>query len=99
MVKRQGWPHLSQFDGAVELYTIHDRPTDYPDHFVVRRLFIQGVDFTVFDVVPRIGDTLEEAREYIPEGFVRMGRRYGDDAFILETWMEPRIADALWTDA
>lgn len=77
-------------DGIVEMtvFAIHDHPLDYPDGFVVRRHWVlRGQAEPVSDVVPRFAKTLEEARAWIPRGFVRMARMQGDDLSICETWI------------
>jgi hypothetical protein len=77
-------------DGIVEMtvFAIHDHPLDYPDGFVVRRHWVlRGQADPVVDVVPRFAKTLEEARAWIPQGFVRMTRMQADDLSIYETWI------------
>lgn len=77
-------------DGIVQQtgFAIYDHPLDYPDGFVVRRWWVlMGPTDPVQDVVPRFAKTLEEARAWIPRGFVRLQRMPGDDLSILETWI------------
>jgi len=81
------WVPLPDLEDAVELFVIYDHPLDFPEHFVVRRWFVVGVDQCLPDYVPRIAGTLEDARGYVPDGLVHMVRRRGEDAFIIETWM------------
>lgn len=40
----------------------------------------------VLDVVPRLANTLDEARSLVPLGLYRQPRQEGDDPFIVETW-------------
>lgn len=74
---------------GIVMWTIYDRPKDYPDKFVVRA-------WTVYDgnPVPVPGakvytaDTLEEARKFVPAGLVRFAKHpTHDDPVIVETWL------------
>ena len=83
------WPPLDGInpDDSLTMWTIHDRPLDYPDAFVVRRCFIvRGVGEPLFDVVPRLASSLAEARDFVPHGLFCQPRQEGDDPFIVETW-------------
>lgn len=67
-------------------WTIYERPSDYPDNFVVRAWYIfpgKAVPARMAIVV----DSLEEAREMIPEGCVCLGRAPTDDEAIVEVWL------------
>jgi hypothetical protein len=69
------------------MHIIYDHPRDYPDHFVVRRWFI---DFKGVSAERRplcVCETLEQARKSIPMGCVCFKRNAGDDPVIVETWM------------
>jgi hypothetical protein len=67
------------------LYTIYDKPEDYPRHFVVRSW---NADKTGVEAGPcQLADTLEGARALVPVGMVNLGRVEGDDAKIVETWI------------
>lgn len=67
-------------------WTIYKKPKDYPNNFVVRRHRITPghseptADFALFE-------TLEDAREHIPDGCMNLGRFPEDDPVIAETWM------------
>jgi hypothetical protein len=77
-------------DGIVQQtgFAIYDHPLDYPEGFVVRRWWvIRGNPDPVPDVVPRFAKNIEEARAWIPQGFVRLERMPGDDLSIFETWI------------
>jgi hypothetical protein len=81
------------------MWTIYDHPLDFPEAFVVRRCFVvprevpasvglrnTGEFSPVFDVVPRLGKTLAEARSFVPRGLYRQPRAEADDPAIVETW-------------
>lgn len=71
---------------AFSIYTVYNRPKDYPSGYVLRR----------FEVVQRgsgltqdtwFAPTLEEIRQFVPVGLVRMLRDEMDDPVIVETWI------------
>ena len=73
----------------ISVYTIFDKPTDFPDDFVCRRFESLG------EPEPRVipcevvgtGKTLEEVRKCVPAGLHRLDRTPGDDPNIVETWI------------
>jgi len=76
------------------MYTIYGHPSDHPDHFVVRGSTVQpGAgpnrqgSTIVQDTDCQLADTLEAARELIPdEGLYCLERLPEDDPVILEVW-------------
>jgi hypothetical protein len=65
------------------LWTIYDRPSDYPDSFVARKFI---VDRPTDEVIVR--DTLAEVREAIgSRALVRIERSPSDDPKIVEVWL------------
>lgn len=90
------WPALEGIpEGALQLFVIFDRPLDFPNHYVVRRQFGvwwaegmpgTGADGVAMDVVPRLANSLAEARALVPHGLYRQPRQEGDDPFIVECW-------------
>jgi hypothetical protein len=72
----------------LNVYTVYERPDDYPRSFVVRRTVIAPGGVSVPDEVPlAIADTLREAREAIPQGCFRLDRDPLDAPAILEVWL------------
>jgi hypothetical protein len=73
----------------LEMFTVYERPRDYPDKFVVRRWWIgkelgkPTPDADWFYVA----DTLEEVRARVPAHCVRMERHPSDDLRIVEVWI------------
>lgn len=71
---------------VLPMWTIYERPTDYPDGFVVRRC-VASKDGVVHDLEAQYAPTLEEARKHIPPGLYNLGRQPDDDAVIVEVWI------------
>jgi hypothetical protein len=64
------------------LWTIYDRPSDYPESFVARKFIVSPTD----EVIVR--DTLAEVREAIgSRALVRIERSPLDDPKIVEVWL------------
>ncbi len=68
------------------MFTIYQRPSDYPDHYVVRKWF-SGPGEARPDATVRLASSLEEARGMVPCECVRLERHQDDDAVIVETWI------------
>ena len=64
-----------------ECWAIYDHPSDFPDHWVVRR-WVSGVP----DAVGRGYLTLDAARASLPEGLENLGTEPGEDPVIAEVW-------------
>ena len=80
------WAELEGHEGSFALFTIYEHPLDYPRHYVVRRWFVEAGK-EVADIVPRIADTLEEVRVFVPDGRVRTLPRSTDDPTVVEVWL------------
>lgn len=61
-------------------WAIYDHPSDYPNHFVVRRW-----EWMTPDEGCQLYDTLEDARAAIPPGLVCIVGN--SDPVIIETWI------------
>lgn len=75
-------------EDALYLFAIYDKPTDFPESFVVRRWAV-----TPMHPEPQpdpepwgVCATLEHARQRIPAGLVRMHRMADDAPSVVETW-------------
>jgi hypothetical protein len=79
--------------GCLALYTIFQRPTDFPDHYVVRRFYlIRGEIEPSPDPIGCLCKSLEEARRQVPERInhshrANLFREATDDPQIVETWI------------
>lgn len=72
-------------DGELGLWTIYERPRDYPNGYVARLWKLGTPTNTVLH-----GDTLEEVRFLLDKcypGLVRIPRSPRDDPQIVETWL------------
>lgn len=72
--------------GALSMYVICDHPSDYPEYFTVRRLWMEGGKITHAQHCD-LAKTLEEARAFLPPGGVNIGREPHDDPVIVESWV------------
>lgn len=66
----------------LDIWTVYDHPSDYPQHFVVRRWELaHPKEHYLFAA-------LEQAREFLSaKALVRLGRFEQDDSAIIETWL------------
>lgn len=71
--------------GETCIWTIYDRPLDYPEHIVMRRWYVSG-DKTRPGPC-EIFDTVQEARSRLPLGLTNLRRRAEDDKTIIESWV------------
>lgn len=72
----------------LEQYVIYDKPTDFPEWFVVRKFTIGAGSVTAAGAV-WICESLDEARDIIAHeapGLVRLARSPDDDPVIVEVW-------------
>lgn len=73
----------------LQLYVVYDHPSDFPDHYVVRRMLIKDGE-TAFDQKYFFqSDNLDTIRHHLvfELGLVRMERDVNDDPVILETYV------------
>jgi hypothetical protein len=71
---------------ALSMWTVYERPRDYPDQCVARRCEIgpEGVKMTN-DMF--VADTVDELRALLPSGLFCMPRHATDDPVIVEVWL------------
>lgn len=67
------------------MFTIYEKPKDHPNGFMVRAWRVESKDPTPLEAT-RV-DTLEEARQLIPAGMVKIPRDPSDDPVIVESWI------------
>lgn len=78
-------PDWTKFDfGGLRLpvLVVYQRPTDFPDKFVVRLFDLQTATEHC-----TIHDSYEQARNAIPRRFAVIARHPNDEPQILETWV------------
>jgi hypothetical protein len=71
--------------GALILWTIYERPRDFPEGYVLRSWRTTG-EWQVPGEASYFGD-LEAARAAVPAGLFRLPRQDDDDPAVLETWL------------
>jgi hypothetical protein len=72
--------------GELHIWTVYERPRDYPNSFVARLHIVSEGKTGPTDTVI-IGPTLESVRKQIPQGLVRMDRFPMDEPQIVEVWL------------
>jgi hypothetical protein len=73
---------------ALVMYTIYRKPLDFPDDFVVRKIFAyKGNPTPVPGPILGVVKTYEEALSKIPPGLNSLGRDPGDHPSVVETWI------------
>lgn len=79
----------ADLDKVLEIFTIYERPADYPGHYVVRRWsIVAGVNDPVPALDPHaVVASLEAARASIPPGHVALERSVDDEPQIVESWI------------
>jgi hypothetical protein len=68
------------------MWTIYERPRDFPDKFVARPHFI-GPGWSTPLSYQKVANSLEGVRAMLPPGLHRMERQRDDDPVIVETWL------------
>lgn len=69
------------------IYTIYDRPDDYPQEVVCRINYVDASGVMPDPELFSRGLTVEEIRSKLPEGLVCVGRQVNDVPQIVESWM------------
>jgi hypothetical protein len=70
---------------CMPLFTIYDRPSDYPDGFIARMFLTGRIEIPTLITV--LG-SLEEIQEKLEEvGLTKMARAEHDDPKIVECWV------------
>jgi len=70
----------------VDIWTVYERPTDYPSGFVARLHVVSEGETNPTDTA-FFGPTLESVRKQIPQGLYRMDRCPLDEPQIVEVWL------------
>lgn len=71
----------------ISLYTVYERPKDYPEGYVIRRFEIRPESPDPIPCEATYGATLDIVRERLPLGLVRLKRSIGDEPHIVEVWV------------
>jgi hypothetical protein len=74
------------------MWVVTENPSDHPGLFVVRKHRVMILEnrevFSEPTAEHWTGSTVEEVRQYIPEGLVSMPPTEGQDPVIVETWID-----------
>lgn len=70
---------------ALPMWTVYRQPLDHPDHYVAR-MFVT-LPAPVATHVAIVADTLEELRQALPAGLLRLERQPADEPQIVEVWI------------
>lgn len=68
-------------------WTIYWHPSDFPQHFAVRMWWIPEAGVVTMHPTACLCLSLDEAREQVPAGAIRLAREEGDDPVIVETYL------------
>ena len=85
---RQGTRCTDCGGSLLEVWTIYQRPADYPGGFVAR-MHVVGATAALCGPTDRayFGPTLDSVRGQLPSGLVCLGREAGDEPQIVESWI------------
>ena len=78
------WQHRER----LPVWTVYERPTDYPDGYVAR-MFL-SIGRTTNPEVTQVAiyaASLREVRSRLPAGLCQMARHEADDPHIVESWI------------
>lgn len=72
---------------TLNLWTVYEKPRDYPEGYVARRSEIRPYGDVVQTSEVLKGSSLEAVRAQLPPGLYRLPRRSEDDPVIVEVWL------------
>lgn len=73
---------------ALPIWTVYERPTDYPQGFVARMHVVgRNAEESGPTATAYFGPTLESVRQQLPPGLVCLGREPADEPQIVESWV------------
>ncbi len=77
----------SSTHNVLSIWTIYDKPDDYPHSFVARRFEVRrGVLLPIRTADAIISADLEAVRSQLPKGLSLIPREAGDEPQIVESW-------------
>lgn len=80
------WVAVDPRGKSLWTYAVYHNPADFPGKYVVRR-YASSQNFVFPQAVLAVEDTLEAAREKLPQGLGRIERDPNDDPAIVEVWL------------
>lgn len=71
---------------TLSLWTVYEKPADFPNHYVARRFEVQGIQHSATnDHI--VADSLGSLRNMLPQGLRCIPRFPQDDPHIVEVWI------------
>jgi hypothetical protein len=74
-------------DELLSIWTVYEKPTDYPDSFVARRFVVNADGHGPTDEVIVSPSYERIADEMLNRGLINIGRQPEDDRVIKECWV------------
>lgn len=72
---------------TVSMWTVYDRPLDYPSHIVVRRCYA-GANVVMHSAECELFENVEQARQSLKgAGHYCIGRMPDDEPHVVEVWL------------
>lgn len=73
---------------SLKIYTIFNKPLDYPDHYVVRGFSTQAGEVIADEKPLMVTKDLEEIRRRMESmGLICLNRDQWDDPYVVESWI------------
>ncbi len=72
---------------VLEMFVVYRYPRDYPEHYVLRRWWVSAATRSPDEDWFRLAYTLDQIREHVPAGCVRLERHPNDEPQIVEVWV------------
>jgi hypothetical protein len=73
--------------GIVSMWSVYDRPTDYPDGFIARRFEVPALGPPTATDHTLTGELNEIRKTFYRAGLFRLDRNPEDEPQIVETWL------------
>jgi hypothetical protein len=73
--------------GVLSIWTIYDRPTDYPNGYIARRHEVLASGPLATDDTVKADDLYTLRKHLLQAGLTRINRSPDDDAKIVESWL------------
>jgi hypothetical protein len=81
----EGVAPIAHLDVLVAIWTVYERPKDYPQGYVARRFVIKA-NLPISTEETMFGLTPDDVRAQLPKGLIRIERDPEDEPQIVETW-------------
>jgi hypothetical protein len=75
---------------SLKIYTIYNKPKNYPDYFIAREFTINGGQIISGEIVAS-AKSLEGIRAQLAKGLKKMARVDNDPPSLVESWLKFQI--------